>query len=178
LSMVLLRFKGEHTVRGVETKLSGVKGPGQTLQTELLFEVDAHGKAHVSSPSMGVAVTGKSSLLWWGVFGLVFGAIVGVASNGGVMSFLKDGVLTGIVWAIYGLGAGSLYGLWAGRGMSARRLKGIGPLLAPDSSMLLAWADGGVKGQAIAEYSTPDSQSLVLRFNPTGHGAQLEVQDL
>lgn len=82
---------------------------------------------------------------------------------------------TGIVWAIFGLAAGALYGLWAGRAVSARRLKGIGPLLPPDSSVLLAWAYGDITQQAVADLSTPDSQSLVLRFNPAGHGAQLQV---
>jgi uncharacterized membrane protein len=175
LSMLLLRFKGRHTARGVETKLSSVTRPGQTLQTELMFEVDTDGKAHVTSPSKGVKAEGRSELISWGLCGLVYGAIVGAANNGGVLSFLKGGVETGIVWAIVGLGAGALYGLWAGRGVSARRLNGIGPLLPPDSSMLLAWADGGVTERSITELSVPDSQRLVVRFNPTGHGVLLEV---
>jgi hypothetical protein len=41
--------------------------------------------------------------------------------------------------------------------------------------MMLAWAEGDITQQAIAELSTPDAQSLILRFNPAGHGALLEV---
>lgn len=78
-------------------------------------------------------------------------------------------------WAIFGLAAGSLYRLWAGRAVSARRLKGIGPLLLADSSLMLAWADGDIAQQSIAELSMPDSQSVIVRFNPAGRGALIEV---
>ena len=175
LSMVLLRFKGQHAVRDVEKKLTGAKGPEHALQTELLFEVDPHGHAHVSSPGKGVGAMGQSALVGWGLFGLVYGAIVGLANNGGIVGGVKGGVVTGIIWAAFGLVAGALYGLWSGRAVSARRLKGIGPLLPPDSSMLLAWADGEIGEQAVADLSTPDTHSLVLRFNAAGHGLQLQV---
>jgi hypothetical protein len=65
------------------------------------------------------------------------GAIAG-AFGGGIF---KGAVVTGIGWALFGLFAGSLYGLWVGRSTSAHRLKGIGPILAPGSSMLLAGWD-------------------------------------
>jgi arylsulfatase A-like enzyme len=38
-----------------------------------------------------------------------------------------------------------------------------------------AWADGDVTPQALAELSTPDTPSLIVRFNPAGHAALLEV---
>jgi membrane associated rhomboid family serine protease len=175
LSMLLLRLKGQHSVKGIEPKLSSAARPGQTLLPELVFEVDKQGKAHVSSPLKGVGAMAKSDVISWGLFGLAYGAIVGFASNGGILSFIKSGVVTGIAWAIFGLFAGSLYGLWTGRAISGRRLKGIGPLMPPDTSMLLAWADGDLPQSAIAELSTPDAQSLILRFNTVGHGAVLEV---
>ena len=94
------------------------------------------------------------------------------ASGGGI---LKGGLITGIGWGLFGLFAGALYGLWAGRSVSARRLKGIRPLIAPRSSMLLAWAEGSVSQQTIDTLTAPQSQRLVLHFNPTEHGAILEA---
>ncbi len=116
----------------------------------------------------------KSDVVSWGGLGLVYGAIVGAVNNGGILSLLKGGVVTGIAWAIFGLVAGALYGLWAGRAVSARRLKGIGPLPPADSSLMLAWADGDLTPQALAEFSTNEEQSLNLRFNSVGRGAVLE----
>ena len=63
---------------------------------------------------------------------------MGFAGNGGVLGSIESGVVTGLLWALFGLGAGALYGLWAGRGVSARRLKALGPFIPPGSSMLLA----------------------------------------
>ena len=56
----------------------------------------------------------KSDVVSWGAFGLVFGLIVGFAGNGGIFSSIESGVVTGVLWAIFGLVAGALYGLWAG----------------------------------------------------------------
>jgi hypothetical protein len=98
-----------------------------------------------------------------------------VAGDGGVLSFLKDGLVTGIAWGIFGLAAGSLYGLWAGRGVSARRLKGLRPLLSPHTSLLLAWADESVTQETMTRLSTPDMDRLILGFNPVKHGAVLET---
>jgi hypothetical protein len=69
--------------------------------------------------------------------------------------------------------AGAVYGLLAGRAISARRLKGIGPLLPAGTSTLLAWADGPVSRQAIDTLAGPDSQWIVLCFDPTEGGAVL-----
>ena len=80
-----------------------------------------------------------------------------------------------MLWAIFGLFAGALYGLWAGRGVSARRLKGVGPLLPPDSSVILAWADGAVEAATIEKLATPNTERLDLRFSAVGQGLILEV---
>ena len=45
----------------------------------------------------------------------------------------------------------------------------------PDSSLRLASADGYITEQAVADHSTPDTQSLILRFNRAEHEALLEV---
>ena len=79
-----------------------------------------------------------------------------------------------MLWAIFGLFAGALYGLWAGRAVSARRLKGVGPLIPPDSSVILAWADGAATERTLRALSTPDAETLGLRF-ASPHGAVLEV---
>ena len=83
--------------------------------------------------------------------------------------------MTGIGWAVFGLLAGALYGLWAGRAVSARRLKGLSGLLIPGSSILLAWADGPVGQDTIDPLTASGSQRLILRFNAIEGGAVLEA---
>ena len=108
---------------------------GDAPQVELVFESDKSGKRRVSSPTEGVAYMVKEDIIGWGVFGVAVGAITGFVGNGGILGSIESGVVIGVLWAIFGLFAGALYGLWAGRAVSARRLKGVGPLLPPDSSV-------------------------------------------
>ncbi len=129
LTMLLLRYPGERAARKVAATVA--QTPGDGLQVELVFESARSGRLRVISPTRGVAAMSKSDVVSWGGFGLVFGLIVGFAGNGGVLSSIESGVVTGVLWAIFGLVAGALYGLWAGRAVSARRLKGVGPLLPP-----------------------------------------------
>ncbi len=171
--MLLLRYPGEHAARAALE--AARKADGDAPQVELVFESAKSGKRRVISPTQGVAVMAKTDIVGWGVFGVVWGAIVGAAAHGGILSSIHSGVVTGVLWAIFGLVAGALYGLWAGRGVSARRLKGVGPLLPPDSSAILAWADGAVTERTLGALSTPDAQTLGLRFNPVARGAILEV---
>ena len=51
----------------------------------------------------------------------------------------------------------------------------VGPLLAPDTSMVLAWAGEPVARATLDAFTKPDSQRLVLRFNTVEHGAILEA---
>jgi uncharacterized membrane protein len=173
LSMLLLRYPGEHAAQ------AALKAPpradGTAPQVELVFESARSGKRRVIGPAKGVAAMAKSDVLSWGLFGVAYGAIVGAVENGGILSWIENGLVTGVLWAILGLGAGTLYGLWAGRGVSARRLKGVGPLLPPDSSVILAWADGVVTERTIGALSTPDAETLILRFDSVARGAILEV---
>jgi hypothetical protein len=111
----------------------------------------------------------------WGLFGLAWGAIVGIAGDGGVLGTIESGVVTGLLWAIFGLVAGALYGLWAGRAVSAGQLHAVGRLLPPDSSLILAWADGAGADRTIKALSTPDAATLAIRFEPAEGGAVLEV---
>jgi len=176
LSMLLLRYPGEHAAQAAlkEAPKAGGDAP-QVPQVELVFESARSGKRRVIGPAKGVAAMAKSDVLSWGLFGVAYGAIVGAVGNGGILSWIENGVVTGVLWAILGLFAGTLYGLWAGRGVSARRLKGVGPLLPPDSSVILAWADGAVTERTIGTLSTPDAETLVLHFNSVARGAILEV---
>ena len=80
-----------------------------------------------------------------------------------------------MLWAIFGLVAGALYGLWAGRGVSARRLKGVGPLLPPDSSVLVAWADSAAEAPTIESLATPNTETLALRLSAVDKGTILAV---
>ena len=174
LNMLLLRYSGEHAARSVLK--AAPKVDGDAPQVELVFESDKSGKRRVSSPTEGVAYMVKEDIIGWGVFGVAVGAITGFAGNGGILGSIESGVVTGVLWAIFGLFAGALYGLWAGRAVSARRLKGVGPLLPPDSSTILAWAaDGAATERTLRALSTPDAETLGVRFNPVPHGAILEV---
>jgi uncharacterized membrane protein len=173
LNMLLFRYPGEHAAR---TALEAArKAGGGEPQVELVFESPKSGKRRVISPTTGVAAMAKSDVVSWGLFGVAYGAIVGFAGNGGLLSGIENGAVVGVLWALFGLVAGALYGLWAGRAVSARRLKGVGPLLPPDSSAILAWAEGGATERTVSALSTSEAKALTLRFNPVARGAILEV---
>src|SRR5208337_1130815 len=110
-----------------------------------------------------------------GLLGVVYGAVIGFTGNRGILGSLEKGVVTGIGWAIFGLAAGCLYGLWAGRAVSGGRLKGISTLLPPDTSLILAWGEGAITAETVAKLATNDSQRLIMRFHPLGHGAVLKA---
>ncbi len=172
LSMLLVRYRGKRTARGeLARRPAGHKDP----QAELIFEVPDHGRLEVSDPAQGAWAFAKSDLVSWGLFGLVYGLIVGLVSNHGIVSAVKDTAVATIICAVFGLAAGALYGLWAGRAVSARRLRGVRPLLPPGTSTVLAWSEEGLTSQVIDSWSEPGSQRLIVRFNPVSDGALLEV---
>ena len=175
-SMILLRYRDPGTARQVASRIAPTsKNAAGPVQVELVIWVDRGGRRHVADPSQGVRAWAKSDLISWGLFGVVVGALAGAFGGGGVHSFVDDAVVTGIGWAVFGLVAGALYGLWAGRALSARRLKGLRGLLVPGSSMLVAWADGPVRPDALGPLTLPGSQRLILRFNTVEGGAVLEA---
>jgi hypothetical protein len=165
LSMIMLRYPDPGAARQAATRA------GDAALVEVVLRTDPDGRRHVTDPKLGPWAVAKIGFISWGAFGAVLGVIIGI-SGGGV---IKGGLTEGIVWGIFGLFAGALYGLWAGRSTSPHRLKGIGPLLAPGTSTLLAWADGPVSQQAIATLTAPQAQHLVLHFNPVAGGAILEA---
>ena len=140
--MLLVRFAGEHAARQALAK-SGSKDQDRRPQVELFIEANEHGRRRVIAPKTGIAAFSKTDILGWGLFGVAWGLIVGFAAgDGGVLGAIESGLVIGILWGIFGAVAGALYGMWAGRGVSARRLKGLGAFVPPDSSLVVAWAEG------------------------------------
>jgi hypothetical protein len=175
-SLILLRCPDPGTAKKIASRAAPTsKKAAGPVQVELVIWVDSDGRRHVADPSQGVKAWAKSDLISWGLFGVVVGALAGAFGGGGVHGFVDNAVVTGIGWAVFGLVAGALYGLWAGRAVSARRLKGLRGLLVPGSSMLVAWADGPMRPDAMSMLTEPGSQRLVLRFNPVEGGAVLEA---
>ncbi|SIN75172.1 hypothetical protein SAMN05443544_0824 [Agromyces cerinus subsp. cerinus] len=176
LSMLLVRFSGEHGARKALAGSVSAKHPDpSTPKVELFIEANGHGRRRVIDPTNGSSALSGPDALVWGAFGLVWGAIVGFTGDGGVLRFIDDTVVTGILWTVFGLAAGALYGLWAGRGVSARRLKRIGALIPPDTSIAIAWAEGAVGSEAIQEWAAGASALLALGFDPTDQGAVLRA---
>ena len=174
LNMLVVRFTGEHAAREALAG-SGSKDQKEP-EVELFIEANEQGRRRVIAPKTGTAAFAKSDIVGWGLFGVAWGLIVGFASgDDGVLGAIESGAVTGILWGIFGLFAGALYGMWAGRGVSARRLKGLGAFVPPDSSLVVAWAEGPVSPDTVERWAPNGSQRLILRFNPVGHGAVLEV---
>jgi hypothetical protein len=174
LSMILVRYPRPEAAQQIATEFS--KGGG-SAQIELVMSADQGGGRHVSDPTHGVAPMARSDVLGWGAFGLVFGAISGGLSGGGVVGLVGNAVLTGVAWGLFGLVAGVLYGLWAGQAVSARRLRRLGQLLTPGSSMLLAWADGPASPGALDALTDPGAKSAVLRFQAIPGGVVLDAPE-
>ena len=177
LSMILLRYAGERGARhALETAKAGASKAHDVPDIELLIETNQTGGRRVINPTTGSRALAIPDALTWGAFGLVWGAVVGfTAGDHGVLGPLKNGLITGVLWTLFGLGAGALYGLWAGRGVSARRLKGLDPLLPRDTSAVVAWADGDVTHQSIDRLAAAGTARLILQFQPVRDGAVLST---
>ena len=177
LSMLLYRYPDPKAAAQVAKAVAanGKPGANGAPQIELVIETDANGHRRVTDPTRGTAAWARSDVISWGLFGVVFGAIAGAVGGGGFHGAVHDALVTGVGWAVFGAVAGALYGLWAGRSISARRLKGVGALLANGTSAVLAWADGSVRPEARTALTAPGAKELVLRFNPVEGGALLEA---
>jgi hypothetical protein len=99
LNMLLVRLPGQHTVREALPKLAATaKTPDPSLpQVEVVLESDARGGLHVHSPNFGVGFSARSSLVSWGLLGLIFGEIGGLTGDGGILGFLGGGLITGVI---------------------------------------------------------------------------------
>src|SRR5271166_5118744 len=85
LSMLLVRFTGEHAARQALGKSGSAKGQDHKApRVELVIETNDHGRRRVIAPATGSAAMSKSDVIAWGLFGVAWGVIVGFAGNGGV----------------------------------------------------------------------------------------------
>ena len=167
--MVLVRLPGQHTVRQALAELAPAKTPDPGLpevsRSRWCSSLTRGGGLHVHSPNFGVRFSARSSLVSWGVLGLICGAIGGLTGGGGILGFLGGGLVTGVVWGAFGILAGALYGLFVGNVLSARQLKKMDAIVPPDSSLAFVWADGDLTNEAIDRWAPPGSQRLVVRFD-------------
>jgi hypothetical protein len=176
LSMLLFRYDDPKAAQRVAAALTtrGGAEPGAP-EVELIVQLDNAGHRHVKAPTFGVGAVATYDVRAWGGFGLVMGALAGFTGGYGFIGFLGGGIVTGIAWGLFGLAAGALYGLWVGKTVSARRVKGIAPLVTPGTSFLLGWGETPLSErhrQALMDNSEP--RRLILSFRPIGHGATLE----
>ena len=175
LSMLTIRYPDPATAKQMAASIDASAGPASALQVELVMSADADSSRHVTDPGHGVAAMARSDVISWGAFGLVCGALAGVFGGGGILGLLGGAVTTGVGWGAFGLVAGALYGLWAGRAISAGRLNRVGRLLAPGTSMLLAWAEGPLSQDRIDRLASPGSRHIVLCFAPVEGGTVLQA---
>jgi hypothetical protein len=175
LNMIMLRYPDPDAARKVAKKMTA-HGKGQTspFEVDSLITCDADGKGHVVDPTFGVAGFTPSDAVGWGGLGLIVGAIAGATTGGGWLGVVEGGLKTAIVWGLFGVAAGVLYGVLAGRVVSARKLRRAGVLLTPRTSMVLAWA-GALTSDALVPFETADSRQLVLRFDAVDHGAVVQA---
>jgi hypothetical protein len=173
LSMILLRYAAESTAKQTAAKMAQhAKGAVPSFAVELMVERHPDGDLRVVDPKYGTWAWAKSDLVSWGLFGVGVGLVSGLIS-GGLFGAVHSGIATGLIWAAFGLFAGALYGLWAGRAVTGRRLKSAARLLTPGTSLLVAWSEQSITDAVLAQYVTPDSQRVVLHFNSIEGGVVL-----
>jgi hypothetical protein len=170
LSMLIFRYRDQPDARQIAASILAAHDSTMP-QVELVVERDPTGRLRVVDPMHGVHAMAKSDVVSWGGLGLVLGAIAGAVAGGGVLGFLAGGLVTGVVWGLFGLAAGALYGLWAGRAASARSAKSMTLPLSAGGSSLLAWADGRRDTAALEAFNAPGSRCLEVSFAPTRRGA-------
>jgi uncharacterized membrane protein len=161
LSMLVLRYAGEHAARQAWASATS----SGDVHVELIFETPTNGRPRVVSPTSGVAAMAKSDVVSWGGFGVVFGLLSGWFGGGAILG-LEEGLATGIAWAIFGLAAGALYGLWAGRATSARRVAALHSLLPPGTSTVVVWSSGALPAEAV-DRTRAASHRVALHFHPS-----------
>jgi hypothetical protein len=176
LSMIVIRYPHRSTAKAVAARITASEKTTGSPQVELVVDTDASGRRHVTDHKLGAAAVAKYNIVSYGVLGLVCGAISGVTGGDGLLDFLEGGLVTGVAYGLFGVAAGALYGLWAGRSISARRLKGIAPILKPGTSLLVAWGETPLNQDTRGTLAPAlDARLLILGFNPTQSGAVLEV---
>jgi uncharacterized membrane protein len=111
LTMLLVRLAGQRGVRQALAELAPAKTPDPSLpqvkHIKVVLESDPRGGVHAHSPNFGVRFSARSSLVSWGVLGLILGAVGGFTGGGGILGFLGGGLVTGVVWGAFGILAGA-----------------------------------------------------------------------
>jgi hypothetical protein len=93
LSMLVLRYPDPDTAKQTASQIAtGHARAADATEVELVIKIDGNGHRHVTDPGLGVAAFAKSDVISWGAFGVVWGAIAGGASGGGI---LKGGLAVG-----------------------------------------------------------------------------------
>src|SRR5262249_20501942 len=141
LSMVLVRYHDVAAAKEVVGRIAADNQKKQSLDVELLIEIDSTGRRRVSDPKLGAGAVARYNVRSWTLLGLVCGALAGLTGGRGVAGIFESGLVTGIAWGLFGAAAGALYGLWVGRTISARRLRPLAPLLPENTSSLVGWTD-------------------------------------
>jgi hypothetical protein len=176
LSLILFRYPDDATAKQVASRIAASDETENAPRVELVVQTDPSGRRHVTDPEFGVGAVARYNVVSWGGLGLICGALAGVTGSSGLLGFLKGGLVTGLAWGLFGLAAGALYGLWAGRATSARELERVGPILAPDTSTLLVWFEGRLNRDTIDTLAAgTGTQRLILSFELTEAGALLEA---
>jgi hypothetical protein len=175
VSMILFRYAAESTAKQIAAKMAQhAKGVVPSFAVELTVERHPDGDLRVVDPKYGTLGWAKSDLVSWGLLGVGVGLLSGLIS-GDLFGAVDSGIVTGLIWAAFGLFAGALYGLFAGRAVTGRRLKSAARLLAPGTSLVVAWSEQSVTDAVLAPYARPDSQHVVLHFNSIEGGVALEA---
>lgn len=176
LSMLLFRYPGSDTAETVYAAAKDEKSATRSVvEIGSLIRAEPNGQLHVVNPTTGSWAFAKPDIVVWAGFGLIFGLIAGFEGGGDFFGILDVGLETAIAWGIFGAAAGGLYGLFAGRAVSARRLEAVGPLLPPNSSMIVAWAPGTPAPGAVDPWSVGGSEELVLEFVGSPPGVALRA---
>jgi len=165
---------GDEAKKAFEAQVAEAEAAGAEPEVELIIKTDRDGSRHVTDPNLGTWAVARAEIAGWAIFCAACGALVGLVGNG-FWGGVADAVVAGVVGGVLGFVAGALYGHFFGRALSERRLEPIGPLLAPGTSMIVAWAGGALGPEGLAELATPDSQQLVVHFNATPGGMVLEA---
>lgn len=165
---------GAEALKELETNVAEEEAAGAEPEVELVIRTDVTGRRRVYDPNLGPMAVGKGDISGWAGFGVICGLIVGWIGNG-FWGSVEVGIIAGVVCGVFGFFAGMLYGLWAGRSASAKRLRPVAPLLTPGTSLILAWAGGGLGPEGLAELTTTDSNQLVVRFDAAPGGMTLNV---
>ena len=102
--MLLVRFVGEHAARQALAK-SGAKAPGPegACRSSCSSRRTSTADAGSSTPPREPPPSRRATRSGWGLFGVAWGAIVGFAGDGGVLGSIESGVVTGVLWALFGL---------------------------------------------------------------------------